>query len=82
MRGLGKGRRARRVRTLALSCAMIFIRSASMLPSFLSDSITSSGRTTFDDDPIPFLLLLVLHPPKSPTATTRLARGDSLIQGA
>lgn len=54
LRGIGgeSGEEGRRARTLALSWAMIFMRSASMLPSFFSDSSTSSGRTTFDDDPI------------------------------
>jgi hypothetical protein len=58
LRGIGgeSGEEGRRARTLALSWAMIFMRSASMLPSFFSDSSTSSGRTTFDDDPITFHL--------------------------
>jgi hypothetical protein len=56
----GLKERERCIRTLALSWAMIFMRSASMVPSFFSDSSTSSGRTTFDDDPI--LRLRLLHP--------------------
>ena len=61
LKGIGgeSGEEGKPARTLALSWAMIFMRSASMLPSFFSDSSTSSGRTTFEDDPIAFHLL---HP--------------------
>uniref|UniRef100_A0A0A9HXC9 Uncharacterized protein n=1 Tax=Arundo donax TaxID=35708 RepID=A0A0A9HXC9_ARUDO len=59
---------------------MIFMRSASIVPSFFSDSSTSSGRTTFDDDPI---LPPPSPPPKAPTSPSKIPNptGFSLSGG-
>ena len=82
LKGIGgeSGEEGKPARTLALSWAMIFMRSASMLPSFFSDSSTSSGRTTFDDDPIAFQLpsppnQQPLAPPKFPDQGASISWG-------